>query len=1395
RKEQYETGRKLFAWKSKKGIEAWRAGGFLKSNDPVEVGRFLFAQSGQGIDKLQLGEYLGEGDAHNIAVMHAFVDSMDFGSMDFVDALRLFLQSFRLPGEAQKIDRYMLKFAERYVMGNAGAGFANADTAYVLAYSTVLLNTDQHSPQVKNRMTLAEFVANNRGINDGQNVDPELLGRIYDQIARDEIKMRDDPLEGRLAGGSAGSGGPLFVLWGSSTANRVREQHAHASAAMAAKSEQSLRSMGRQRRPGGPAAADASWTMELDAGDYVHATRADHIAPMFGAVWTAVLAAMSSPMQTSPDPHVVAACLAGLQSGIALACRFRMPLERATFVTTLRNFTQLQNLAEMRRKHVEAIRALVEVAASRPDVGDGLAESWLDVLQCVSQLERLQLLTQGSEASAAAGARDDRDSGSVFGFGASQGAQGGGGAQSISARAFFRPPANGTPARSSSNSAHSLVPTVSVAELAKLETNSQALVVMVDRLFTASVHLSGSGIVAFVGALSRVAWGEITATFSAANGGDLGDAGQLRHPHRHSRRGSAQAHGLTAAPSRLFSLTKIVEIAYYNMERIRVEWSQIWAVLGPLFDRVGAYSDTRAALFALDSLRQLSMKFLEKEELPHFAFQKEFLRPFADILEGYVPEPSPSPPALTKGPQRRSTVVAVDVLVKDMVLRCVHQIVQAAARHIRSGWKAILNVAQIAARDANDSIAEMGFHIAKACAEQHGPQMWMLTTVRVQQASQDTSVDVVSVAGIEYFHELIDCLNEFAVGAAARRPRLALSAIDVLYGAGVALGRQVLSHPAYAPNDGISLDDQPLYRVWMPVLRALHEVVMHTEDLEVRTRALDAFFRLVMAQGQHFLSGLWAGVLRDLVFSMFADLRDPSASRRFATVDDLELWFSTTLIKALRHLIALFSRYYPTHLSNAMMAEVLELLVMCIAQPSEILGKIGTSCLQDLVRSNYAKWDDDAWSMVCATLARLFNWSQPRELFTIAGAEYDADQHEQQQQQASTNGNALLPAIAPVAVKRTPSTQPHAANRPSPLRTGGSAASLLSSTDGNETPSPSTTPSTPTRTPVVDDDKSNSDSPMPAISSSANSLARASVATAATPAESKPDYMHITLKCILQLLLIQTLGELFGANVESADTSAGEPQATGDDLYCHMSAHHLFILLDCLDQSRAFAHRFNMSRRVRRRLVEMGVMPTMPSLLKQETSSVLVELHILQRMHSDAMGVSYALKRKQDSVSKTVIAERQAVAVEVDDRLAMLMRTVFVQYSSASNNVSRTHDATADDDAAALDSTKSKRIVKLVSNKTTSDLSSVEAKRGLVVTSSWRGSLVTILGHIADLSKSNDATKPFNAAVSRHWPELVDMLGVAAAVRDFDIVGGIQRVLALAGRELKLSTLSFTIEG
>jgi brefeldin A-inhibited guanine nucleotide-exchange protein len=51
---------------------------------------------------------------------------LEFKDLSFLDALRIFLQAFRLPGEAQKIDRFMLKFAERYIAGNAQTPFANA---------------------------------------------------------------------------------------------------------------------------------------------------------------------------------------------------------------------------------------------------------------------------------------------------------------------------------------------------------------------------------------------------------------------------------------------------------------------------------------------------------------------------------------------------------------------------------------------------------------------------------------------------------------------------------------------------------------------------------------------------------------------------------------------------------------------------------------------------------------------------------------------------------------------------------------------------------------------------------------------------------------------------------------------------------------------------------------------------------------------------------------------------------------------------------------------------------------------------------------------------------------------------------------------------------------------
>ena len=60
----------------------------------------------------------------------------DYAGMSFDDALRRLLSEFKLPGEAQQIDRIMEKFAEAYCRCNAGT-FSFADDAYRLAFAVI----------------------------------------------------------------------------------------------------------------------------------------------------------------------------------------------------------------------------------------------------------------------------------------------------------------------------------------------------------------------------------------------------------------------------------------------------------------------------------------------------------------------------------------------------------------------------------------------------------------------------------------------------------------------------------------------------------------------------------------------------------------------------------------------------------------------------------------------------------------------------------------------------------------------------------------------------------------------------------------------------------------------------------------------------------------------------------------------------------------------------------------------------------------------------------------------------------------------------------------------------------------------------------------------------------
>ena len=130
--------------------------------------------------------------------MRHYVDTFDFGAgskCTFDKALRTFLGSFRLPGEAQCIDRLMESFASKlYKDLGVGNPFDSGDAAFILAFSTIMLNTDLHNPQIPQakRMTKEQFIRNNKGINDGKDLPKEYLDVLFDDIKNDQIKMDID---------------------------------------------------------------------------------------------------------------------------------------------------------------------------------------------------------------------------------------------------------------------------------------------------------------------------------------------------------------------------------------------------------------------------------------------------------------------------------------------------------------------------------------------------------------------------------------------------------------------------------------------------------------------------------------------------------------------------------------------------------------------------------------------------------------------------------------------------------------------------------------------------------------------------------------------------------------------------------------------------------------------------------------------------------------------------------------------------------------------------------------------------------------------------------------------------------------------------------------------------
>uniref|UniRef100_W5KDX4 IQ motif and Sec7 domain ArfGEF 3 n=1 Tax=Astyanax mexicanus TaxID=7994 RepID=W5KDX4_ASTMX len=194
RKRLYRIGLNLFNVNPDKGLQFLISRGFIPDT-PIGVAHFLLQR--KGLSRQMIGEFLGNSKKpFNREVLDCVVDEMDFSGMELDEALRKFQAHIRVQGEAQKVERLIEAFSQRYCMCNPDVvqQFHNPDTIFILAFAIILLNTDMYSPNIKpdRKMMLEDFIRNLRGVDDGADIPRDMVVGIYERIQLRELRSNED---------------------------------------------------------------------------------------------------------------------------------------------------------------------------------------------------------------------------------------------------------------------------------------------------------------------------------------------------------------------------------------------------------------------------------------------------------------------------------------------------------------------------------------------------------------------------------------------------------------------------------------------------------------------------------------------------------------------------------------------------------------------------------------------------------------------------------------------------------------------------------------------------------------------------------------------------------------------------------------------------------------------------------------------------------------------------------------------------------------------------------------------------------------------------------------------------------------------------------------------------
>ncbi|KAF4090294.1 hypothetical protein AMELA_G00050380 [Ameiurus melas] len=339
------TGTEQFNQKPKKGIQFLQEKGLLGSPmDTNEVAQWL--KENPRLDKKMIGEFISE--RNNTELLDSFVNTFAFQGLRIDEALRLYLEAFRLPGEAPVIHRLLETFTDNWHKVN-GNPFLSNDAGFALAYAVIMLNTDQHNHNVRKQnipMTVEQFKKNLKGVNGGTDFDQDMLEDIYNAIKNEEIVMPDEQ-KGLVKENYVWS----VLLHRGATSEGI--------------------------------------FLHLPAGSYDH--------DLFTMTWGPTIAALSYVFDKSLEDTIIQKAIAGFRKCAMISAHYGFSDVFDNLIISLCKFTTLNSESVENLPTVFGSNAKAQIAAKTTfnlahRHGDILREGWKNIMEAMLQLFRAELL-------------------------------------------------------------------------------------------------------------------------------------------------------------------------------------------------------------------------------------------------------------------------------------------------------------------------------------------------------------------------------------------------------------------------------------------------------------------------------------------------------------------------------------------------------------------------------------------------------------------------------------------------------------------------------------------------------------------------------------------------------------------------------------------------------------------------------------------------------------------------------------------------------------------------------------------------------------------------------------------------------------------------------------------